>query len=103
MSRLLFPIAAVIALALAGPASAALLQFHANLDTAQEVPPKAGTGGGEALITLDSATRLLSYTVTFDGLSGPATAAHFHGPAAKGTNAGAVSYTHLTLPTILRV
>ncbi len=90
MSRLLLPIAAAFALGLAGPASAALLQFHANLDNAQEVPPTTGTGGGEALATLDTATKMLTYTVTFGGLSGPATAAHFHGPAAKGVNAGVV-------------
>lgn len=90
MSRLLLPFAAAFALGLAGPASAALLEFHASLDTAQEVPPKSGTGSGEALVTLDTATKTLTYTVTFDGLSGQATAAHFHGPAAKGVNAGVV-------------
>src|SRR6185503_16837467 len=30
------------------------------------------------------------YTMTYYGLSGPATAAHFHGPAASGANAGVV-------------
>ena len=90
MSRFALPIAAIVALVLAGPASAALLQFHANLEPFQEVPPKNSTGSGEALVTLDTSTKLLSYTVTFDGLTGPATAAHFHGPAAKGANAGVV-------------
>ena len=40
--------------------------------------------------TLDTATRQLVYTVTFQGLTGPATMAHFHGPAAAGVNAGIV-------------
>jgi hypothetical protein len=45
-----------------------------------------GTGTVEA--TYDSTTRKLDYTVTWSGLSGPATMAHFHGPAAVGKNAG---------------
>jgi hypothetical protein len=30
---------------------------------------------------------MLTWTVTYEGLTGPATAAHFHGPAAAGANA----------------
>lgn len=69
-------------------ASAATMQFHATMNGAQEVPPKQTQGTGEALATLDTTSKQLTYTVTFDGLSGPATAAHFHGPAAPGANAG---------------
>ena len=36
----------------------------------------------------DRDTRLLRWKVSYTGLSGPATAAHFHGPAAVGANAG---------------
>ena len=32
----------------------------------------------------------LTWTATYDGLTGPATAAHFHGPAAEGEDAGPV-------------
>jgi hypothetical protein len=35
----------------------------------------------------DIATKKFTYTVTYSGLTGPATAAHFHGPAAEGANA----------------
>ena len=42
------------------------------------------------LATLNTATKELTYTLTFDNLTGPATAAHFHGPAAAGANAGVV-------------
>ena len=35
-------------------------------------------------------TNLLRWKVNYTGLSGPATAAHFHGPAAIGANAGVV-------------
>ena len=31
-----------------------------------------------------------SYTVTYSGLTGAATAAHFHGPAKPGANAGPI-------------
>ena len=32
--------------------------------------------------------RLLTWTITYSGLSGKATAAHLHGPAKEGENAG---------------
>ena len=39
-------------------------------------------------IDYDPASKKLSWKVTYTGLSGPATAAHFHGPAEAGKNAG---------------
>ena len=81
-------LACVFAIGFATAASAAIEQFHATMSGAQEVPPKQTAGSGEALATLDTAKKELTYTVTFNGLSGPATAAHFHGPAAAGANAG---------------
>lgn len=81
-------LAAVFAAGFATAAPAAMLQFHATLNGASEVPPKQTAGTGEALATLDTDKKELSYTVTFENLSGPATAAHFHGPAAAGKNAG---------------
>lgn len=80
--------ATVFTFGLMGAASAATLHFEASLDRKSEVPPKLGDASGQALATLDTATKTLSYTITFGGLSGPATAAHFHGPAAVGANAG---------------
>lgn len=60
----------------------------ARLSGAGEVPPVAGTGSAAAEARLDPTTRRLEWTVTHAGLSGPVTAAHFHGPAAAGENAG---------------
>lgn len=82
-----FAIAAILA---TGPVLAETLKFKADLKGSSEVPPtdSAGTGSGD--ITVDTATRKLTYTVTSSGLSGDATAAHFHGPAAQGENAGPV-------------
>jgi hypothetical protein len=39
---------------------------------------------------LDLRSRQLRWKLNFAGLTGPATAAHFHGPAAPGANAGVV-------------
>jgi CHRD domain len=69
----------------AGPASAE--KFKAMLDGKTEVPPTTSTGTGTADIDYDPASKKLSWKLTYTGLSGPATAAHFHGPAASGENA----------------
>jgi CHRD domain len=71
-------------------ASAATIDFKTTLSGKSEVPPTASTGSGDVLATLDTGSKKLSYTMTYLGLSGPATAAHFHGPAAEGANAGVV-------------
>jgi hypothetical protein len=60
------------------------------LTGAQEVPPVTTAGTGTLDATYDKSSHKLAYTVTYSGLSGPATAAHFHGPAAPGANAGVV-------------
>src|ERR1700722_17058752 len=69
-------------------AQAATVNLKATLNTASEVPAKTGDGSGTLSATLDTTTHELKYHVEFRGLSGPATAAHFHGPAAVGANAG---------------
>ncbi len=83
-------LAAVFAVGFLSAASAASIDFHATLDAKSEVPPTTSTGSGDLLATLDTGSKKLSYTLTFYGLTGPATAAHFHGPAAAGANAGVV-------------
>lgn len=88
MKHTSFAVAFAVAGLLSGAAFAETMSFHANLDTASQVPPGMGGGKGTFDGKLDTSTKMLSYTVTVSGLSGPATAAHFHGPAAPGTNAG---------------
>lgn len=73
-------------IALAGPAFAE--KFKATLDGKAEVPPTTSTAKGAADIDYDPASKKLSWKVTYSGLSGPATAAHFHGPGETGKNAG---------------
>jgi hypothetical protein len=59
-----------------------------QLSGAQQVPPRPGPGAGTVVTSLDKATRMLRWTITYSGLSGPVTAGHFHGPASAGANAG---------------
>ncbi|MBR0815110.1 CHRD domain-containing protein [Bradyrhizobium diazoefficiens] len=74
------------AVAFAAPASAEKLK--ATLDGKSEVPATTTSATGTADLDYDAASKKLSWTVTYSGLSGPATAAHFHGPAEAGKNAG---------------
>ncbi len=67
-----------------------MANFSANLSGASEVPAVTSGGMGLAQATLNKDTQVLSWKVTYSGLSGPATAGHFHGPAAAGSNAGVV-------------
>ena len=72
--------------AFAGPAFAE--KMKATLDGKSEVPPNTSPGTGIADIDYDAATKKLSWKLSYSGLTGPATAAHFHGPAEPGKNAG---------------
>lgn len=61
----------------------------AVLSGASEVPPNASTAAGEADIKIDIKSNKLSWTITYSGLTGAVTGAHFHGPAEVGANADA--------------
>ena len=63
------------------------MSFKVTLSGAQQVPPVQTCATGTADLTYDPATRVIAWTVSYNGLSGPATMAHFHGPAAEGKNA----------------
>ncbi|HML09635.1 MAG TPA: CHRD domain-containing protein [Stellaceae bacterium] len=71
-----------------GYAQAASETFKGTLSGGAEVPPTTSTGSGSAQVTLDTATKQITYNVTYSGLSGPAAAAHIHCGAAAGANAG---------------
>jgi hypothetical protein len=62
--------------------------MKATLDGKSEVPANASAGTGTADLDYDPASKKLSWKLTYSGLSGAATAAHFHGPAEAGKNAG---------------
>jgi hypothetical protein len=77
-------------LVLAPTAFADTVALKASLKASDEVPPNASAGRGSLQATYDTASKQLSYTVNYSGLTGNATAAHFHGPAEAGKNAGVV-------------
>lgn len=64
------------------------ITFKAHLTNKDEVPPTAGAGTGDGTVVLNTATNEITWNVTFSGLTGPAIAAHIHGPGAPGANAG---------------
>lgn len=76
------------AIAIASPASAEKMTMKLNLTGASEVPPNDSAAKGTADVTYDTASKKLTWKVTYSGLTGPATMAHFHGPAEPGKNAG---------------
>ena len=86
-SKILFGGVAAIAL-IVSSAAFAQVKMKADLTGAQEVPPVTTQGKGSADVSFDPASKKLSWTINYSGLSGPATAAHFHGPAEAGKNAG---------------
>lgn len=73
---------------LAITAQAQTVTLKGDLKGSNEVPPNNTTATGNAEAVFDPATRRLSWTVNYSGLSGPVTGMHFHGPAEAGRNAG---------------
>ena len=67
---------------------AEMVNFEADLNAASEVPPNDSKGSGSTTATYDTASKKLCYKGSYSGLTGPATAAHCHGPAEPGNNAG---------------
>ena len=64
--------------------------MQARLSPQAEVPPTVSMGQGNAQVWLNKETGGLRWKVDYSGLTGPATMAHFHGPADPGANAGVV-------------
>lgn len=78
----------IVCLTFAAASQAVVYNLEATLSGTQEVPPNASPGTGSATITYDDFTEVLSWAINWSGLQGTVTAAHFHGPAAAGVNAG---------------
>jgi hypothetical protein len=82
---------ALTALVITAPiAFAETVNLKASLKASDSVPPNNSNGTGSLQATYDTADKQLTYTVTYSGLTGNATAAHFHGPADPGKTAGVV-------------
>jgi hypothetical protein len=87
--RSVFAIAALVLTAL--PAGAVVIPWSASLAPENEVPPVMNsTASGAADGTIDTISGLLTWEITWSGLTGDATALHFHGPATSTQNADVV-------------
>jgi hypothetical protein len=82
-------VAFVVGLSITG-ARAETVTLKAELNGSNEVPPNSSPASGKAEATLNTETKALTWTITFKDLTGPAVAAHFHGPSEPGKNAGIV-------------
>lgn len=65
-----------------------IVTFKATLTGANENPVNTSAGTGTFTATLDTATNILTYDLTFTGLSAGVNNGHIHGPAAVGANSG---------------
>ena len=87
MTRPALIVTALATCLMSAAVQAETINYHATLTGAAEVPPNKTAGTGTVTATIDTDTKMLSYTVQYTGLSGPVTAGHFHGPAGVGKNA----------------
>jgi hypothetical protein len=85
---ILAALACAATLALATPSIAADVNLKATMKAGEEVPPNDSKASGSLTATYDDASKKLTWKGSLKDLSGPATAAHFHGPAEPGKNAG---------------
>jgi hypothetical protein len=69
-------------------AAMAPMSWSATLDGKSEVPATPSPGTGTAAVSYDEASKTLTWDIAYEGLTGEPKAAHFHGPAAPGANAG---------------
>jgi hypothetical protein len=70
------------------PSAAEAQLFTATLTGAQQVPAVVSAGTGTGTVLLNAAEDQITVNLSFSGLSSAANAAHIHGPAAAGANAG---------------
>ena len=84
-------LAAVASAAFVSTASAATVSYTARLSGRAEVPKVETKGTGRLTATLDTQSKAFKYTLTFANLSGPAGAAHIHGPATRAQSAGVIA------------
>jgi len=84
--RALILVAFLMGVAWTGLAQAESSSLKVPLTGAQCVPPVETGGTGTAVLTYDPATRVVTWDITYSGLSSPTTMAHFHGPATQDKN-----------------
>ena len=91
---LIAPIASLLILAMWAVPASADDTFIAVLNSGQEIQdPKPDSNAlGNALMTFQKSTGLLSYSISFTPLAGTEIAAHFHAPASAGVNASVLFF-----------
>lgn len=82
--RMTLPLAAALVIGFAPLANAEIMKFSGTLAAEGVAAPKAR---GKLTGTYDTELNKISYKVSWSGLSGPVTNAHFHGPAGPGGKA----------------
>jgi len=83
-------IACAVILCFGSQAQAASIDFDFPLNASQQVPTNASTGSGDCFLSLDDVSGSVSVSCSFSGLSSAAVAAHIHGLAGPGINAGVI-------------
>jgi hypothetical protein len=72
------------------PAFAEQIEYQSVLTGDSETPAVDSKGAGTVKATYDTDTKVLTWTIEYQDLTGPVTAAHFHGPANVGEKADPV-------------
>ena len=90
--------ALAFALVLAWPARAEVVTLKATMDANSEVPPNSSPATGTLTATYDTGSKKLSWKGSYSGLTGPATAAHFHSGEGGKNGPVAVPITPATSP-----
>src|SRR5262245_55647130 len=88
--RILQIILVVVALCAASFAQAAHYSASVTLNGANEVPPNGSTSTGQCGVSIDTNANTLTYHLTYTAFGTPETAAHIHGFAPPGMNAGVI-------------
>lgn len=86
--KLALTTAIAAAFAMSVPALAETVSFKAQMNGSSEVPSNTSKGTGAVTATYDTASKMLTWKGSYSGLTEKPTAAHFHGPAEAGKNAG---------------
>src|SRR5215470_10207690 len=82
--------ALALCVGLATPTRAAIVNFTASFDGAQQVPPAATSGTGSGTFVMDTDANTLTVMITYSGLTGPTLVGHIHGFAPPGMNAAII-------------
>jgi hypothetical protein len=86
-SRTIALLAGAALATISAPAFAEQINLFATLSPSAEPEPVQSSGTGTLDATYDTETNVLTWNISYMELTGPADAAHFHGPADPGQNA----------------